>query len=103
MRVPLANASVTDCVFEVERATSVEAVNEALRAAATGPLAGILGFEERPLVSADFRGDQRSSVVDAASTMVIDATHVKILAWYDNEIGYVHRMMELVRKVAAHG
>lgn len=102
VRVPLANSSVTDCVFEVEQATSVEAVNTALKRAAEGRLQGILGFEELPLVSSDFKGDKRSSIVDAASTMVIDDTHVKILAWYDNEIGYVNRMMELVRKVAEH-
>lgn len=101
VRVPLTNASVTDCVFEVEQATTVEAVNQALQTAAEGRLAGILGYETRPLVSTDFKGDRRSSIVDAASTMVIDDTHVKILAWYDNEIGYVNRMMELVRKVAA--
>ncbi|MEQ8692728.1 MAG: ArsJ-associated glyceraldehyde-3-phosphate dehydrogenase [Pseudomonadales bacterium] len=101
VRVPLANASVTDCVFEVEQATTVEAVNQALQNAAEGRLSGILGYETRPLVSTDFKGDRRSSIVDAASTMVIDDTHVKILAWYDNEIGYVNRMMELVRKVAA--
>ena len=100
-RVPLANASITDCVFEVDSSTDAAAVNHALEAAASGPLAGVLGFESRPLVSADFRGDTRSSIVDAPSTMVIDDTHVKVLAWYDNEIGYVHRMMELVRKVVA--
>ncbi|MGB5097872.1 MAG: ArsJ-associated glyceraldehyde-3-phosphate dehydrogenase [Porticoccaceae bacterium] len=101
IRVPLANASLTDCVFEVERATTVEAVNAALATAAAGRLAGILGYEEKPLVSADYRGDTRSSIVDALSTQVIDGTLVKILAWYDNETGYVHRLMELARKVAA--
>ncbi|MGE0343806.1 MAG: ArsJ-associated glyceraldehyde-3-phosphate dehydrogenase [Porticoccaceae bacterium] len=101
VRVPLANASLTDCVFEVERATTVEAVNAALATAAAGRLAGILGYEEKPLVSADYRGDTRSSIVDALSTQVIDGTLVKVLAWYDNEIGYVHRLMELARKVAA--
>ncbi|MGE3297402.1 MAG: ArsJ-associated glyceraldehyde-3-phosphate dehydrogenase [Porticoccaceae bacterium] len=101
VRVPLANASLTDCVFEVERATTVEAVNAALATAAAGRLAGILGYEEKPLVSADYRGDTRSSIVDALSTQVIDGTLVKILAWYDNETGYVHRLMELARKVAA--
>ncbi|MGD9984585.1 MAG: ArsJ-associated glyceraldehyde-3-phosphate dehydrogenase [Porticoccaceae bacterium] len=101
IRVPLANASLTDCVFEVERATTVEAVNAALATAAAGRLAGILGYEEKPLVSADYRGDTRSSIVDALSTQVIDGTLVKVLAWYDNEIGYVHRLMELARKVAA--
>lgn len=99
VRVPLANASITDCVFEVETTTTPEAVNAALKEASEGRLANILGFEERPLVSADFEGDTRSSIIDALSTMVIDDTHVKLLAWYDNEIGYVHRMMELVRKV----
>ncbi len=99
VRVPLANASITDCVFEVETSTTSEAVNAALEKASKGRLANILGFEERPLVSADYEGDTRSSIIDALSTMVIDETHVKLLAWYDNEIGYVHRMMELVRKV----
>jgi glyceraldehyde 3-phosphate dehydrogenase len=99
VRVPVANASVTDCVFEVETPTSAEVVNRALKSASEGDLRGILGFEERPLVSADFKGDPRSSIVDALSTMVIDSTHVKVLAWYDNETGYVNRMMELVAKV----
>jgi glyceraldehyde 3-phosphate dehydrogenase len=102
VRVPLLNASLTDCVFEVARATTVDEVNGLLKAAAAaGPLKGILGYEERPLVSVDFKDDPRSAIVDAALTMVVDGTSVKILAWYDNEIGYVHRMMELARKVAA--
>lgn len=101
VRVPLLNASLTDCVFEVARPTTVEEVNGLLEAAAGGPLAGILGFETRPLVSVDFKGDPRSSIIDAQSTLVIDGTCVKILAWYDNEIGYVHRMAELARKVGA--
>jgi len=100
VRVPLLNASLTDCVFEVARKTSVEEVNQLLKGAAEGPLRGILGFEERPLVSVDFLNDPRSSIVDAPSTMVIDATQVKILAWYDNEFGYINRMMELTRAVA---
>jgi glyceraldehyde 3-phosphate dehydrogenase len=99
VRVPLLNASLTDCVFEVRRATTVGEVNELLRAAAEGPLAGILGYEERPLVSVDYLNDPRSSIVDAASTMVVDGTQVKILAWYDNEMGYVHRMAELAALV----
>ncbi|MGH7298503.1 MAG: type I glyceraldehyde-3-phosphate dehydrogenase, partial [Polyangiaceae bacterium] len=99
VRVPLLNASLTDCVFEVARPTTVEEVNALLKAAADGPLAGILGYEERPLVSVDFKDDPRSGIVDALSTMVVDGTGVKILAWYDNEIGYVNRMMELARKV----
>ncbi|MFL5803207.1 MAG: ArsJ-associated glyceraldehyde-3-phosphate dehydrogenase [Roseiflexaceae bacterium] len=100
VRVPLLNASLTDCVFEVGRPTSVEEVNHLLKAAADGPLNGILGYEERPLVSVDFKDDTRSAIVDAPSTMVIDHTQVKILAWYDNEIGYANRLVELARKVA---
>ncbi len=99
VRVPLANASLTDCVFEVMRPTSVDEVNTLLKAAAEGPLDGILGYEERPLVSVDYRGDSRSSIIDALSTMVVNETHVKIYAWYDNEWGYALRMVELGRKV----
>lgn len=99
VRVPLANASLTDCVFEVERPTSVAEVNALLKLAAEGELAGILGYEERPLVSVDYRGDARSSIIDALSTMVVNETHVKIYAWYDNEWGYVLRMVELGRKI----
>lgn len=101
VRVPLLNASITDCVFEVERATTADEVNGFLKAAAEGPLKGILAYEDRPLVSADFVGDPHSSIVDAQSTMIVDGTQVKILAWYDNEVGYVHRMVELIEKVAA--
>jgi len=100
VRVPLLNASLTDCVFEVERATTVVEVNDFLKTAANGPLQGILGYEERPLVSVDFKDDPRSAVVDAPSTMVVDKTCVKVLAWYDHEWGYVNRMAELARKVA---
>jgi glyceraldehyde 3-phosphate dehydrogenase len=100
VRVPLLNASLTDCVFETTRPTTVDEVNGLLRAAAEGPLKGILAYEERPLVSIDFLDDPHSAIVDAPSTMVIDGTCVKVLAWYDNEIGYVHRMMELARKIA---
>ena len=99
VRVPLANASLTDCVFEVERATTVEEVNRLFEAAAAGPLAGILGYEERPLVSIDYRTDPRSSIVDALSTMVVNGTQVKIYAWYDNEWGYANRTVELARMV----
>ena len=99
VRVPLTNASLTDCVFEVERPTSVEEVNGFLKAASQNELAGILGYEERPLVSIDYRGDPRSGIVDALSTMVVNGTHVKIYAWYDNEWGYVNRTAELVRLV----
>ena len=101
VRVPLLNASLTDCVFEVRRATTVEEVNGLLEQAANGPLAGILGYERRPLVSADFRDDPRSGVVDAPSTMVTDGSQVKILAWYDNEWGYANRLVELARMVAS--
>ena len=101
VRVPLLNASLTDCVFEVRRPTSIEEINGAFKAAAAGPLAGILGYEERPLVSVDYKDDPRSSIVDALSTMVVDGTCVKVLAWYDNEIGYVHRLIELAQKVGA--
>jgi glyceraldehyde 3-phosphate dehydrogenase len=101
VRVPLLNASLTDCVFEVRRPTTVEEVNRLLRDAAAGPLAGILGYEERPLVSVDYKDDPRSGIVDALSTMVTDRTQVKILAWYDNEWGYANRLAELARIVAA--
>lgn len=100
VRVPLANASLTDCVFEVETPVTVEQVNAALKDAAENRLAGVLGYEERPLVSIDYTNDTRSSVIDALSTMVINQTQVKILTWYDNEMGYVHRMMELAKKIA---
>ena len=103
VRVPLTNASLTDCVFEVERATSVDEVNALLRAAADGPLRGILGFETRPLVSIDFVHDPRSAVVDAPSTLVVNGTQVKVYAWYDNEWGYVNRTAELVKLVGAAG
>jgi glyceraldehyde 3-phosphate dehydrogenase len=101
VRVPLLNASLLDCVFEVARPTAVQEVNGLLRAAAEGPLKGILGYEERPLVSVDYRGDPRSGVVDALSTMVTDRTQVKVLAWYDNEWGYANRLVELAGRVAA--
>jgi glyceraldehyde 3-phosphate dehydrogenase len=100
VRVPLLNASLTDCVFEVGRPTTVEEVNGLLGTAAAGPLAGILGYEQRPLVSVDYKDDPRSAIVDAPSTMVTDRTQVKILAWYDNEWGYANRLVELARTVA---
>ena len=100
VRVPLLNASLTDCTFEVLRPTTVEEVNALLKAAAEGPLRGILGYETRPLVSVDYLNDPRSSIVDALSTMVTAGTQVKILAWYDNEWGYANRYAELARKVA---
>ncbi|MBQ0743775.1 MAG: ArsJ-associated glyceraldehyde-3-phosphate dehydrogenase [Pseudomonas sp.] len=99
VRVPLANASLTDCVFEVEKATSVEELNAWFKAAAEGELKDILGYEERPLVSIDYRTDPRSSIIDALSTMVVNGTQVKIYAWYDNEWGYANRTAELARLV----
>jgi len=99
VRVPLVNASLTDCVFEVETETSVEEVNGLLKAAAEGELKGILGYETRPLVSIDYRTDPRSSIIDALSTMVVNGTHVKLYAWYDNEWGYANRTAELALKV----
>ncbi|MBF8720393.1 ArsJ-associated glyceraldehyde-3-phosphate dehydrogenase [Pseudomonas guariconensis] len=101
VRVPLANASLTDCVFEVERKTTAEEVNALLKAAAEGPLKDILGYEERPLVSIDYRTDPRSSIIDALSTLVVSGTQVKIYAWYDNEWGYANRAAELARLVGA--
>ncbi|MFN6262022.1 MAG: ArsJ-associated glyceraldehyde-3-phosphate dehydrogenase [Chromatiaceae bacterium] len=99
VRVPLANASLTDCVFELERATSAEEVNGLLKAAAEGELQGILGYEERPLVSVDYKTDPRSCIIDALSTMVVNGTQLKIYAWYDNEWGYANRTVELARLV----
>jgi glyceraldehyde 3-phosphate dehydrogenase len=100
VRVPLLNASLTDCVFEVRRKTSVEEINGLLKRASQAHLRGILGYEERELVSIDFKDDPRSAIVDAPSTMLVDESLVKILAWYDNEWGYVNRMMELTQRVA---
>jgi glyceraldehyde 3-phosphate dehydrogenase len=102
VRVPLLNASITDCVFEVARTTTVSEINGLFKEAANTTLKGILGYEERPLVSADFLNDPRSSIVDAPSTMVIDGTQVKVFAWYDNEWGYANRLVELAQKVASY-
>ena len=99
VRVPLANASLTDIIFDVSRDTTAEEVNDLLEAAADNELAGVLGFEARPLVSIDYKGDQRSTIVDALSTMVVNKRMVKIYAWYDNEMGYATRTSELIRKV----
>ena len=95
VRVPLLNASITDCVFEMERETTVEEVNALFQAASEGPLAGILGYETRPLVSADYTNDTRSGIVDAPSTMVVNGTQVKVYVWYDNEMGYAHRLVDV--------
>ena len=103
VRVPLTNASLTDCVFELNRATTVEEVNALFKEAAQGRLAGILGYEEKPLVSIDYRTDPRSSVVDALSTMVINDTQLKLYLWYDNEWGYASRTAELIQLVAQLG
>lgn len=100
VRVPMLNASLTDCVFELVRPSTVEEVNALLKKASEGDLKGVLGYEEKPLVSTDYTNDRRSGIVDAASTMVTDGTQLKLLVWYDNETGYAHRMMELVAKVA---
>lgn len=100
VRVPLLNASLTDCVFTLQRDVTVEEVNAELRAAATSELTGILGFEELPLVSADYTNDTRSGIVDGPSTMVIDDRMVKLLVWYDNEYGYAFRMADLAAKIA---
>ena len=100
VRVPLLNASLTDCVFEVERPTTVDEVNQLFQTAAAGPLNGILGYETRALVSSDFTNDPRSAIIDAQSTMVINGTQVKIYAWYDNEWGYACRLADIARMVA---
>ena len=99
VRVPLLNASLTDCVFEVERDTTVEEVNALFEAAANGPLKGILGYETRPLVSCDYTNDDRSSIIDAPSTMVVNGTQVKVYAWYDNEWGYAQRLVDVALMV----
>jgi glyceraldehyde 3-phosphate dehydrogenase len=101
VRVPLLNASITDCVFEMERETSAEEVNALFKYAAEGPLAGILGYETRPLVSADYTNDTRSGIVDAPSTMVVNGTQVKVYVWYDNEMGYAHRLVDVACMVGA--
>ena len=95
VRAPVLNASLTDCVFELKRETTAMEVNRLFAQAAAGPLAGILGYEERPLVSADYAGDTRSSIIDALSTLVTDGTLLKVYAWYDNEMGYACRMVDL--------
>jgi len=101
VRVPLLNASLTDCVFQLAEAVTVDDINNALKSAADGQLSGILGFEERPLVSADYTNDTRSGIVDGPSTMVVDGKLVKLLVWYDNEYGYAFRLVDLVALMAA--
>ena len=102
IRVPLTNASITDCVFEVNQKTDAEHVNHLLKSASENELKDILGYEERPLVSIDYRSDPRSSIVDALSTMVVNGTQVKLYLWYDNEWGYANRAAELARYVSSH-
>jgi glyceraldehyde 3-phosphate dehydrogenase len=103
VRAPVLNASLTDCVFEMKRPVTVNEINGLFRDAAAGPLAGILGFETRPLVSADYNNDTRSAIVDAPSTMVTDDTLLKVYAWYDNEVGYACRMVDLANIVMERG
>ena len=95
VRAPVLNASLTDCVFELERPTTAVEVNALFKAAAEGALAGILGYEDRPLVSIDYQRDTRSGIVDGLSTLVTDGTMLKVYAWYDNEMGYACRMVDL--------
>ena len=99
VRAPVLNASLTDAVFELARPTSEETVNALFAEAANNELAGILGYEERPLVSADYVNDTRSSIIDAASTLVTDGTMLKVYAWYDNEMGYACRMVDLAKRM----
>jgi glyceraldehyde 3-phosphate dehydrogenase len=103
VRAPVLNASLTDCVFELKRETTAQEVNDLFTQAAAGTLAGILGVETRPLVSVDYAGDTRSSIIDALSTMVTDGTLLKVYAWYDNEMGYACRMIDLACHMQAKG
>ena len=103
VRAPVLNASLTDCVFEMQRTTTADEVNALFRTAAAGPLAGILGYEARPLVSADYARDTRSSIIDAPSTLVTDGTLLKVYAWYDNEMGYACLMVDLACHMAEVG
>jgi glyceraldehyde 3-phosphate dehydrogenase len=103
VRAPVLNASLTDAVFELQKPTTAEAVNALFKQAAAGPLAGILGYEERPLVSADYARDTRSAIVDAPSTLVTDGTLLKVYAWYDNEMGYACRMVDLACHLERQG
>jgi len=104
VRVPLLNGSLTDYVFELNEAHTVEEVNAAMKLASeTGPLKGILGYEEQPLVSTDYINDQRSGTIDALSTMVVDKTHLKMYVWYDNEYGYSARMVDIARMLVEKG
>ena len=99
VRVPVLNASITDCVFEMVRETTVSEVNNLFKAAADGPLKNILGYETRPLVSSDYMNDTRSTIIDGPSTMVVNETQLKVYAWYDNEYGYAHRLVDVALMV----
>jgi glyceraldehyde 3-phosphate dehydrogenase len=101
LRVPTPTVSVVDFTADVRRSTSAEELNEAFRAAEAGPMKGILGVSDEPLVSTDFRGDSRSSIIDAENTMVLGGTMVKVIAWYDNEWGYSCRCADLLNLVAS--
>jgi glyceraldehyde 3-phosphate dehydrogenase len=103
VRAPVLNASLTDCVFEMARPVTALEVNDLFRKAAAGPLAGILGFESKPLVSVDYQGDTRSSIIDGLSTLVTNGTMLKVYAWYDNEMGYACRMVDLAKHIEARG
>ncbi|MGL4439493.1 MAG: ArsJ-associated glyceraldehyde-3-phosphate dehydrogenase [Bosea sp. (in: a-proteobacteria)] len=103
VRAPVLNASLTDCVFEMTRAVTASEVNDLFKAAEAGPLAGILGYEARPLVSIDYQGDTRSAIIDGLSTLVTDGTMLKVYAWYDNEMGYACRMVDLACHLDAQG
>ncbi|MCW8884106.1 MAG: ArsJ-associated glyceraldehyde-3-phosphate dehydrogenase [Motiliproteus sp.] len=103
VRVPLANASITDAQFELDRETDIAEINQLFKQAAEGDLSGVFGYEERPLVSIDYRSDTRSGVLDGSFTRVVNGTLVKLYAWYDNEMGYANRSVELARKVALAG
>jgi len=103
MRVPTPNVSVVDLVVEVEKATTVEEVNAALKAAAEGDLNGVLAYCQDPLVSKDFNGNPNSSIIDALSTMVMEGTMVKVVSWYDNEWGYSNRVVDLISYIAKKG
>jgi glyceraldehyde 3-phosphate dehydrogenase len=103
MRVPTPTVSVVDFVADLEKPATAEEINAALKEAAEGPMKGILGYEEEPLVSIDFKQDPRSSIVDALSTMVIEGTLAKVVAWYDNEWGYSNRVADLVMYIASKG
>jgi len=102
VRIPVLNASITDCVFELNNETTEAEVNALFEEAEKTYLEGILGIEHRPLVSADYLNDPRSSIVDGPSTMVINGTQLKLYVWYDNEWGYVNRMVELTNMIASH-